>query len=46
MRFWIRLLSARSEILVQSSLGFADALKAELLAWVEAYLDCPAMAGG
>lgn len=45
MRFWIRRLSAKSEILVQSSLGFADALKAELLACVEAYLECPAMVG-
>ena len=40
----MRRLSARSEILVQSSLGFAEALKAELLACVEAYLDWPAMA--
>jgi hypothetical protein len=29
MRFWIRLRSTRSEILVQSSLGFTDAEKAE-----------------
>lgn len=29
MRFCIRLRSARSEILVQSSLGFAEAEKAE-----------------
>jgi hypothetical protein len=35
----MRLRSARSEILVQSSFGLAEALKAELLAWVEAYLD-------
>ena len=46
MRFWIRRLSARSEILVQSSLGFAEALKAELLACVEAYLVLVAMLEG
>ena len=32
MRFWIRLRSARSGILVQSSSGFALALKALLVA--------------
>ena len=37
--FCIRRRSARSEILVQSSLGLAEALKAELVAWVEAYLE-------
>lgn len=31
MRFWILLLSARSDILVQSSSGFAELLKALLV---------------
>lgn len=46
MRFWILRLSAKSDILVQSSLGFADALKAELLACVEEYLVLAAMEAG
>lgn len=33
MRFWILLLSAKSEILVQSSSGFAELLKALLVPW-------------
>jgi hypothetical protein len=32
--FWIRLRSARSEIVVQSSSGFAELLKALLGQWV------------
>lgn len=44
MRFCIRRRSARSDILVQSSFGLAEALKAELLACVEAYLEWLAMA--
>lgn len=35
MRFWIRRRSARSEIWVQSSLGFALALKALLVPLLE-----------
>jgi len=35
--------SAKSDILVQSSFGLADALKAELLEWVAVYLDCTAI---
>jgi hypothetical protein len=34
MRFWIRRRSARSEILVQSSSGLAELLKALLVPWV------------
>jgi hypothetical protein len=43
MRFWILLLSARSEILVQSSSGFAELLKALLVPWVEMCLDVVAV---
>jgi hypothetical protein len=39
MRFWIRRLSAKSEILVQSSFGLALALNALLVPWLDEYLD-------
>jgi hypothetical protein len=46
MRFWIRLRSARSEILVQSSSGFAELLKALLVPWVVICLEAVAVEYG
>ncbi len=55
MRFCILLRSARSEIFVQSSLGFAEALKALLVPeyrwvvgaiWAYGYVACLNMEGG
>jgi hypothetical protein len=43
MRFWILLRSARSEILVQSSSGFAELLKALLVPWERIFLDAVAV---
>jgi hypothetical protein len=43
MQFWIRLRSARSEILVQSSSGFAELLKALLVSWVVMCLEAAAV---
>jgi len=40
--FWMRLRSARSDIWVQSSSGFAEELKALLVPW---FADCLAGAG-
>lgn len=45
MRFCIRLRSARSEILVQSSFGLADALNAELVLCAAGYLVCCVFCG-
>lgn len=45
MRFCIRRRSARSEILVQSSSGFAELLKALLLLWLAYCLDGPVATG-
>lgn len=45
MRFWILLRSARSEILVQSSSGLAELLKALLVPCPEYALGAGAVAG-
>jgi hypothetical protein len=43
MRFWTRLRSAGSEILVQSSSEFAELLKALLVLWVVMCLEAAAV---